>query len=599
MRLTTHARKVARPCATLVILVVLTAGTARTTSARAPAAEPIPPRVLASPYAVAVRTDSLSAAIRQRLAVSTPQGDYSPADWKRLQVLYTAQQHRALWIDTAAGAQPLRPKAARLVETVTSAAGEGLAPSGYLQAELRAALIDVQQNPSSTEALARADVLLTAAFVAYASDLLSGQIEPRSVNREWHIDPRDVDIDSALVESLRHASFAEALALLRPQDADYAMLMRELARYRQVVAGGGWARVPSLGVLRPGDAATAGTLSMLMGRLHAEGYASSMPLMPAVLPGNRDSTSLLGSETLVVYDGALAGAVAEYQRRHGLGVDSVVGPNTLASLNRPVEFRLRQIAANLERHRWLPRTRGKRYVLVNVPAFRLSAYDGGQEVLTMNVVVGAEYGGRTTPVFSDSMSYVVFRPYWNVPQGIASRELWPKQRRDPSYFRRNGYEVVRAGWGTYVRQKPASDNALGRVKFIFPNDYAIYLHDTPAQALFAERVRAFSHGCIRVEHPDQLAAFVLGPQRWDIDQVRQAMTEGRENRRVNLERKLPVYIVYFTAYARGGALHFGNDIYDRDDALVRVVRGSAMPNDSTAHEIDGLRGVTRALIGAR
>lgn len=182
----------------------------------------------------------------------------------------------------------------------------------------------------------------------------------------------------------------------------------------------------------------------------------------------------------------------------------------------------------------------------------------------MKVVVGAEYNGRTTPAVSTFMSYVIFRPYWNVPEGIAGRELWPKQRRDESEFSRNGSEVVRASWGTYVRKKPAPDNALGQVKLIIPNDYAIYLHDTPSQALFKESVRAFSHGCIRVEHPDLLAEFVLGAKGWDLDRVRDAMADGADDQRVNLDQKLPVYIVYFTAFIRDGMLQFGNDIYARE-----------------------------------
>ena len=205
------------------------------------------------------------------------------------------------------------------------------------------------------------------------------------------------------------------------------------------------------------------------------------PNPPAPLQGTHNTTSNVGYPgDLVVYDRAIAGAVASYQERHGLKVDSVLGTNTLASLNRPAEFRLRQIVANLERQRWLPRERGNRFVVVNIPSFRLRAYDGGREVLSMKVVVGAEYDARATPVFSDSMEYIVFRPYWNVPQGIASRELWPKQRRDSTYFRRNGYEVVHANWGTYVRQKPAVANALGQAKFIFPNDHSIYLDDPSA-----------------------------------------------------------------------------------------------------------------------
>ena len=582
---------------TLASLIVLAVATATTATAGSPVGPP--PGQPASAARVAVPAESLSSAIRRRVAEMPPDSAYSREDWSRVQRLYETQQYPALWTDASAPAQPLRSRGGVLVEALTSASSQGLVPGGYLEAELRVALGDVQRDPTSAEALARADVTLTAAFVAYATDLLTGQIDPRSVNREWHIDPHDVDVDSAVVGSLRHDAFAEALGALRPHDPEYAALIPELARYRELVANGGWPRVPTMGVLRPGDTTTAGSLGMLMGRLHAERYTDLVPLVPVVQAGGVDTAAALGPDALVVYDAALSGAVAEYQRRHALEIDSIVGPNTLASLNQPAEFRLRQIAANLERHRWLPRERGDRYVLVNVPAFRLRAYDGGREVLTMNVVVGAEYGGRTTPVFSDSMSYVVFRPYWNVPQSIASEELWPKQQADPSYFARNGYETVRASWGTYVRQKPAPDNALGRVKFIFPNDYAIYLHDTPAQALFSERVRAFSHGCIRVEHPDQLAEFVLGPQGWDIGRVREAMTGGEDDHRVNLERKLPVYIVYFTTFARDGTLHFGNDIYDRDAALVRAVRGAETPGDSLAREVRGLRSVARALLDAR
>jgi len=254
-------------------------------------------------------------------------------------------------------------------------------------------------------------------------------------------------------------------------------------------------------------------------------------------------------------------------------------------MNRSASDRLRQIAANLERHRWLPRDRGDRYVIVNVPAFRLRAFDGGREVLSMNVVVGAEYGGRSTPVFSDSMAYVVFRPYWNVPAGIASRELWPKQRADRGYFARNGYESVRASWGSYVRQKPGGDNALGLVKFIFPNDFAIYLHDTPSQALFSERVRAASHGCIRVEHPDALARFVLG---WDLERIQAAMRTGPDDQRVYLDTKLPVYIVYLTAYAGDGKVQFADDIYLRDAVVMRAVGAGAFPSDEARRAVEAL-----------
>ena len=521
------------------------------------------------------RVDSLSAEIQRILSAGRDAALYRSGDWRRVQRIYAARGHRPAWIDSTGDTLRFRQRTASLVDALAAAGDHALRVDAYGSASLLGALDALRAGGAiSTAKQARADVLLTASFVAYATDLLIGQIDPRSVNRQWHIDSRSIDVDSVLASVLHQAVLSDAIAALQPRDPEYAILMQELARYRQLVVSGGWAQVSSRRVLHPGDIATSHVLGALLGRLHAEGYTALVPLVPAdtAPPALRSETGIArGPSGPAIYDVALAGAVAAYQQRHGLTVDSVVGPNTLLSLNRPAEFRMRQIAANLERHRWLPRERGNRFVVVNVPAFRLRAYDAGREALSMNVIVGAEYGGRRTPVFSDSMSYVVFRPYWNVPQGIASRELWPKQRSDPSYFQRNGYEVVRATWGTYVRQKPVLDNALGRVKFIFPNDHAIYLHDTPAQALFAEPVRAFSHGCIRVEHPDQLAQFVLGPQGWDIDRVREAMTSSGDDHRVNLEHKLPVYIVYFTTYVRNGTLHFANDIYDRDDALVRAM----------------------------
>ncbi|MEO5817614.1 MAG: L,D-transpeptidase family protein, partial [Gemmatimonadaceae bacterium] len=364
-----------------------------------------------------------------------------------------------------------------------------------------------------------------------------------------------------------------ALGALRPQGADYDALVRALARYRAIVASGGWPTIPKLGVLYPGDIASAASLGVLLARLHAEDYIDLVPLTPA----DSAEDGRAGVATRVVYDNRLAVAVAGYQRRHALAADSVMGPATLASLNRSAEYRTQQIAANLERHRWLPRSLGARYVFVNVPAFRLTAYDSGRAVLTMRIVVGAEYGGRSTPVFSDSIAYLVFRPYWNVPGSIAANELWPKQRRDRGYFARNGYETVNASWGRYVRQRPGPNNALGAVKFIFPNDFNIYLHDTPAQSLFDERVRAFSHGCVRVQNPVALAQYVLG---WDEARVKDAMYRGANDRRVTLDRKLPVYIVYFTVLERDGTLQFANDIYDRDQALVDAVRGAALGTSS-------------------
>jgi len=251
----------------------------------------------------------------------------------------------------------------------------------------------------------------------------------------------------------------------------------------------------------------------------------------------------------------------------------------------PAAFRVGQIAANLERYRWLPRSLGQRYILVNVPAFRLEAWDSTGKALEMKVIVGQEYEGRTTPVFSDRMETVVFRPYWNVTPDIQSKEIAPKVASDPGYLARNQMEYYRDGGETRIRQRPGPKNSLGLVKFLFPNSFNIYLHDTPARLLFLKDMRAFSHGCIRLEKPDELAQWVLG---WDSTRVAEAMTGARANQYASLPRKLPVFIIYLTAFTRDGELFFGNDLYARDEALVQRVAAGALPSARTREAVEAL-----------
>jgi murein L,D-transpeptidase YcbB/YkuD len=233
--------------------------------------------------------------------------------------------------------------------------------------------------------------------------------------------------------------------------------------------------------------------------------------------------------------------------------------------------------ANLERYRWMPRSLGDRYIYVNVPAFRLDAFEDGRPVLSMRVIVGQDYADQATPAFADSMSYLEFAPYWNVPKSIAEEELWPKINADPGYLERNDYEIVNDRGGPRIRQRPGPKNALGTVKFIFPNDLNIYLHDTPDHSLFDRDVRAFSHGCIRVQKPHELAEYALsGMPGWTETRIQQAVRGP--NRQVVLRKKIPVYIVYFTAYVREGTLWFANDLYERDSELVKLVERSAIPS---------------------
>ena len=233
----------------------------------------------------------------------------------------------------------------------------------------------------------------------------------------------------------------------------------------------------------------------------------------------------------------------------------------------------------------VPRSLGQRYIIVNVPQFHLEAFDSGQKTLEMKVIVGQEYEDKATPVFSDSMEFVIFRPYWNVTDEIAAKEIWPKEQSSPGYLASQNMEVYNDHGKQRIRQLPGPKNSLGLVKFMFPNDFNIYLHDTPFGELFKKDVRAFSHGCIRLEKPEEMAQWVLG---WTPEQVREA-ENASDDRRVNLKQKVPVYIVYFTTFVRDGRLHFGNDLYGRDGALVDAVKNGAQPTVSAVKAVRLLR----------
>ena len=484
--------------------------------------------------------------------------------WRHVRGLYRRNEGDPYWM-TAKGLD--RQRAGQLSNVVVASVEEALNPSELPLAATVEALDVVRGRQTPTAgAMARADVLMTALYAGIAEQRLVGHVDPRSVSQSWYIDPREERVDSALARMLRAPRLDQALDSMRPRHDAYNALLAELDRYRRIVAAGGWKRLDKGPALSPGDKAPASRLAALRERLRAAG-----------LLGNQERTAKGDTTAGRTYDAVLAGAVAQFQARHGIVVDSILGAETVDALNVPAEYRVAQIAGNLERYRWLPQSLGGRYILVNVPAFQLQAFDNGAEVLTMKVIVGAEYDGRSTPVFSDSLQTVVFRPYWNVTDNIAENEIWPKAESDPSYMARNNYEVVRGEEGPRVRQKPGPQNALGLVKFMFPNSFDIYLHDTPQGELFEEDVRAFSHGCIRVEKPAELAQYVLG---WSADSVQRLMEGEKDDRHVPVKQKIPVYIVYMTSYVRDGVLHFGNDLYSRDQALVEAVRAAALPEAS-------------------
>lgn len=506
---------------------------------------------------------TLRSAIGQRLAAPRPKGVGEEA-WQHTQHLYRRFGQTPLWLVSDGLA---KDRAGALTTAVLKASDDGLRIDDYPMAELTNTLVALRRTPKPTaEQYADADVVLTATYAAIGEDYLTGQVSPRSVAQSWHIDPQDENVDSALVRTLSKLPLDQSIAAMRPQDDEYAGLQKQMLRFRDIVAKGGWQPIPAGKALKQGDADAPQRLAALRTRLSLEG-------IDVVAAGDS------------IFDAPFAAAVAQFQARHGIAVDSSLGAETLNALNVPAAYRLGQIAANLERDRWMPRSLGSRYVVVNVPAFHLDAFDAGKKVLEMKVIVGQEYEDKATPVFSDSMETVVFRPYWNITPDIQAKEIAPKIAADGGYMARENLEYYKDGGVTRIRQKPGPKNSLGFVKFLFPNDFNIYLHDTPNQELFDKDVRAFSHGCIRVEKPTELAQWVLG---WDAARV-QEMENGKDNTAVKLPHKLPVYIIYGTAYIRDGQLYFGNDLYHRDDELVKAMADGALPSAQAVQAIEALK----------
>lgn len=457
------------------------------------------------------------------------------------------------------------------VAFLEQAAEHGLNPEAYRAPALRALL----DGPTEGEDLLHLELLLSDALVRYARHLRSGRVDPSALDREWCITPPSHG-DAETLEAARDAgALAAFLAALPPPSAGYRDLLQALQRYRDLERRGGWPRAQATPKLERGAEDPA--VAWIRRRLAASGD------LAIEAPASGDAR---------FFDPVLDAAVRRFQARHGLLVDGIVGPRTWAALNRPVAERIRQIALNLERWRWLPRDLGPRHVAVNMAGFRLELVEQGRTALAMDVIVGTPY--RRTPVFTARMTYLVLNPDWNVPHRIAVRDKLPLIRQDPDYLRRQGMRVL-TGWGPQgheldpgaldwdrysaayfpyrLRQDPGPQNALGRIKFMLPNPHDVYLHDTPARELFRHPVRAFSSGCIRLERPLDLAEQLLGDAPgWDRAALEAAIASG-VTRNVVLPEPIPVYLLYQTAWVdEAGGVQFRDDVYGRDAKLERALR---------------------------
>jgi murein L,D-transpeptidase YcbB/YkuD len=525
--------------------------------------------------------DRVSQEIRTIVSAEKPPAYLEGVHWKLVRQIYQDRDYRPVWV----GVNPLPERTRQLIASLSDAEREGLRSADYRLPELRSTLERLQTSlkKQRPEAFAVLDLELTRRFLDYGTDLLAGRLDPKTVASGWYIRTRRATIDGTLRGAIQAPEFQGIVAPLRPNHPEYGELVKALAGYREILAKGGWPRVPGRKALRRGDRGA--RVAVLRRRLRITGdLAGSAGRKP-------------------VYNRAVAKAVAHFQARHGIPSNGIVGAATLAALNVPVQMRIRQIQLNLERYRWLPAEFGPRYIYVNIPDYRLYAYDVGKPVLTMRVVVGDEYG-KTTPVFADLMTFVVFRPYWHVPQRILVREILPRVRKKRSYLVRNQFEVVdakhesvvlnprRINWSRVnidriqLRQKGGSPtNPLGLVKFMFPNQFAVYLHDTPTRKFFSRPNRTMSHGCVWVQKPVELAEYVLeGRDEWNEKTIRQAMASARpvrdgehvDGQSITLARPVPVYIVYLTSFVREGVLNFRSDPYGKDrEAIARLGKPSS------------------------
>jgi len=475
------------------------------------------------------------------------------------------------------GMQPT-PQAQQVIALLSQADQKGLSAEDYdgpRWSDRLAKLKPTAAQPSETDAV-QFDVALTVCVMRYISDLHIGKVNPKHFDFGFDVQSKKYDLPQFVKADVVDASdVAAILAQVEPPYPGYRRTIQALHNYVAYAKQYNGPQLPAIQkTIAPGDSYAG--VPQLIALLRVVGD------LPADLSTPADST---------VYQGPLVDAVKHFQARFGRTADGRITSQTLADLNVPLSTRVRQMQLTLERWRWLPLGLHAAPIVANIPEFRLRAYDENFKVaLTMNVVVGKAYD-HNTPAFEDSMQYVIFRPYWNVPYSIAKSEYLPKVARDPNYLSAKGFEVVnnrqevvasgpvtgdvlqqlRAG-KLFIRQAPGPKNSLGLVKFIFPNDYSVYMHDTPAQEFFAKSRRDFSHGCIRLEKPADLAVWVLrGNPGWNADRVRAAMN-GSPNQQVNLAHPIPVLIVYATVIVtEDGIVHFYDDIYGHDATLEKVL----------------------------
>jgi murein L,D-transpeptidase YcbB/YkuD len=492
-----------------------------------------------------------------------------------LPCFYDRRAYAPAWVGDAG----LKRDADELLAALAEAPADGLDPERYRLADLRRAVAQVRARPNPGDLAeaelpqvgqpvalgVEAELRLTDAFLRFAADLRNGVVNPELIYPDCEIEIPEVDLSAALESALAAGHVRQALAEQAPPHPEYKALKAALVRLRAVAAQGGWPGVPDGPSLKPGDRGE--RVAALRARLEATGE---------IQPAQTDRD---------LFDAALEAGLRTFQNRHGLEPDGKMGKGTLAALNVPADARVRTLEVNLDRWRWLPRDLGERHIRVNIAGFSLDVMEAGAPVLSMKVVAGKPT--HRTPMFTGLMTQVVLNPYWNVPPGILTSEVIPHLARDPGYADRQDMEVTRnaAGKVVAVRQRPGPKNALGKVKFLFPNRFNVYLHDSPARSLFSRTVRSFSHGCIRVEKPRDLAVYLLKDDPAWTEAKIDSVLAGSKEVWAKIPAPLPVHIAYWTAWVDAdGVVQFRDDLYGRDKPLLDVLEEDRTPGSTATSE---------------
>ena len=473
---------------------------------------------------------------------------------------YAQRNYEPLWIVNG----KVSSAAEQTVYQLLTAYKDGLEAKDYSGGELFAAV-----DATEAEELATFEVKLSQASVIYGQHLRTGRVQPNTINRELIIYPEQLSADRLLTKLANASAPAEELAALPPQTARYFRLRSHLIALKLQEAEGGWVTVPKGAVLRPDMEDE--RIPILRQRLIQSG-----DLAANAHEGN-------------IYDGALVEALKRFQARTGLEIDGVIGPTTLSQLNISIQDRIKLVALNLERRRWMQADFGDTYVFVNLADQVLKLVKNDKTLHAELVQVGLPY--HRTPVFSDEMEYLEFNPFWNVPYSIATKEYLPKLKKNPYALQSQQIRVLRNGrkidpgavpWSSFsranfpvrLRQDPNPKNALGLVKFMFPNKFNVYIHDTPSKSKFSRDSRYFSHGCVRLKSPMELAEKILGFQAVSRSKI-DSIVASKKRTVVKLQEKIPVHVTYLTAWVnKDGSVHYRRDIYGRDKILAKALAKS-------------------------